>query len=460
METKNEMREAFISGYVLRENKRGIEQMERKKAEELYGKILLSTKQIRNEIMSEVADSISFGGEMSMEAAQELRNAARITGCAFDALMKRGVPVEPVEGKDDLVKMKLNDGDFVCSKKVMGIHESQTPEVKTKVFKEEILERPKVKVVEKVVIPEKLASETPKTEDTQAPLQKQEEPIPVRVNDIPKEEEKPKGSKFPWSAYDDTPKEEDVPEASFVEPLPETKTETFGGNVSMTEVVPENTGDNFIDEHRKHEDMFIFDSYRISVSHATSMQMEEMDVHIAPLTDFKGEEILSPPIIVSIFYKGKMASRSSYDNTNGRTMVQIQVGDYHFLCRGEFDEDGVFKSYINTTGASSDNGDTINIISCNKHGNPHNTGANHLRFHYVVDSDTNDIGVIEVFPLEIEEPEYIVMCRTGDYTDYYHVSQNQTGSGRRSVTIFEDNIKKELILNWDGKFMEAELLEV
>lgn len=434
--------------------------MERKKAEELYGKILLTTKQIRTEIMNEVADVISFGGTMSEEDARELQNAARITGCAFDALIKRGVPVEEVGGKDDLVKMKLNDGEFVCSKRVMGIHESQTPAVHTQVIKEKesvpVKKAPvNVQAPKEIVTPVGMADtfvkeELPVREEKEIPKD-----VPVREEISSKEDD---GFMDGMSDHAFPPEDYETGESEMEEEsvIPSTAP-IFARSEEVH--VSEGNKDDFQDEHRKHKDMFIFHNYRISIAHANSMMGEEMSVNIAPLVDYKGSAVFSVPIIVSIFYKGKMTNRSTYDMENGRTMVQIGVGDFYFLCRGEFAEDGTFKTTITTTGASADNGDMLTVVSCEKYGSPHNTGANHMRFHYLVDSDTNEYGVIEVFPLELEEAEYIVMCRTDDYTDYYHVSSNQTGSGNRNVTVYEDNVKKELVLNWDGKFMEAELVE-
>lgn len=474
--------------------------MERKRAEELYGKILSCTKEIRKEIMNEVADAISFGGVMSEDDARELQNAARITGCVFDALIKRGVPVEPVEGKEEMVRIKLNEGDFVCSKKVMGIHESQTPVVKTNIIKNETpatpasvpeerkpIFQPQNKVEEKKV-ETKQVLETPVMKEERGAVAKpvsEAETDAAFVNspwnvaarkeeskkpELPEEEEDIfDDESFSFTPGEQSPsfpgeEEKDVftePEPDQV-PVQQPKSPLFVEPNYVEEEVKKDD-DDFNDEHRKHEDMFIFNTYRVSVSHANSMQSEEMNINIAPLIDYKGSPVFSVPIIVSVFYKGKMVNKSTYEMGDGKTMVQIGIGDFYFLCRGEFLEDGLFKSTIATTGASADNGDILNVLSCDRYGQPHNTGANHIRFRYVVDADEGEIGVIEVFPVDLGEPEFIVMTRSNnnEYIDYYYITKNNfVGNGKETVPIYENNEKKELVVNWDKKFMEAELLEV
>ena len=435
--------------------------MDQKTAEELYGKILSATKQIRSEIMSDVADSISFGGEMSPEDARELQQAARITGCAFDALIKRGVPVEKVPGRKGLVQMKLNAGDFVCSEKMIADHFEETaPKKKEKKQTSSQAEAP----ASKPVIQEDLSREEPVEEkpftvpwNQEETFQEQEETVEEEVKETENEAKVSAEPEFSEKSGVETPVPKTKPGSPWSAYIPEEENAALESG-SETEVLPSN--EEFPDEHRKHEDLFTFHNYRISVAHTNTMNAEEMTVYIAPLTDFHGEEVISVPVMVAIFYKGLVAYRSTFDMPDGRTMVQISVGDFEFLCRGSFDADGVFASMITTTGRSSDNGDLLTVLSCDRYGNAHNTGTSHLRFRYVVDSDSSEMGVIEVFPMELEEHEFIVLSRTDDYTDYYHVARNtNTRSSTESVSVYEDNVKKELVLNWEGKFLEAELLE-
>lgn len=425
--------------------------MERKRAEELYGQILQCAQQIRTEIMTESADTISFGGQMTLEDATELQNAARITGCAFDALVKRGVPTEAVEGKPDLVRIKVSAGTFVCNLNAMGIHENQTPVVKTNIMPapvKEVIYASETPVAKPENIPEESAVKTvPVTEkpvetSAEEPVTEEKKSLGFAPIPIEDEEEEPVETSLQKEETAELPKE--TPKATIIGEMP---------------VETEKKSDfDFKDDKRKHQDMFIFDSYRISAAHIGSMGNEEMTVMIAPLINYAGPNF-SVPILVSICYRGRMYSKSTYDCEAGKTMVRSDVSDFSFLCRGEYKEDGKFYSTIVTTGPSADNGDILTVMSLEKYGTAFNTGNNHIKFHYT--SEKPNDGMVEVFPMEPGADEFIIISRTEEYVDYFYLARGSrtNGIGLSKVTIFDENVKKELVINWDREVLEAELVE-
>lgn len=469
--------------------------MDKKTSDELYGQILKSANRIKAEIMAENEDLIAFGEEISEEARRELRNVARITGTVFQSLMLNGYELTPVAGKPEWVKVTLGIGEFTCNRRAIEASIGAASAKKDKEKKKAdpvpadaqtapLFHVPSVAVPvkeEKPVSPEAIIPKEASLQDQairepvkEDAAEKENNPLPEKrevaslspVSPAHEEVKQDWEQDSPWSQY--APKGEGEPKEGTDESLTEDPAEgetvkspdpslTAPDPIDLSKWDPE----DFQDEHRKHEDMFTFDYYRINVSHNTSMNGEDMGVYIAPLKDYERQEEFSVPILVSIFYKGKMSTKSTFDMEAGRTMVQISIGDFYFLCRGSYDQNGVFQTTIQTTGPSAMVGDVMSIVSREKAGNPYNTGATHLRFHYVLDSDEEEIGSIHVFPIELGASEFIVMNNTNTYTDYYYVNRDdKTGSGREDVTIYADNEKKELLLNWNGKYLEADLMEV
>jgi hypothetical protein len=184
---------------------------------------------------------------------------------------------------------------------------------------------------------------------------------------------------------------------------------------------------------------------------------EEMIVYIAPLKIQKFE-CPSSPILVAIFYRGKMYAKSSLDIvSDGKNTVEIDVNEYYFLCRGKFDDKGQFRSFINTTGISATQRDILTIISRDSQPVLPGERLGHLKLPYnpVVSDGT---GNIEIFPLDPEDNEFVIIVSNKEFVDYYFMTDDRN-KGLQRVLINDTDGRKELVCNWDGGFLEAELID-
>ena len=211
----------------------------------------------------------------------------------------------------------------------------------------------------------------------------------------------------------------------------------------------------FTEEKEKSIDEFVYDIRRIMVSHMGSAP-EEMQFFIAPLKIYK-YSCTAAPIVVSVYYRGRYYNFSSYDKIeDGRNMVSAEINEYYFLIRGFFDEKGRFCSTIQTTGISANQNDRINVISSDAH---HPTGPavgnGHLKFRF--NGDDGD-GIIEVFPREPGEDEYLLVIRYGEFLDYPIISKSP--GGIQKYRLVNDGMNSELVCVWNGDILSAEIVPV
>lgn len=423
--------------------------MDNKKAEKLYGQVLYSVQYMRNEIMNELADILPFGGTMSEEDSLELQTIAGITGEVFAALNRRGFAIEPVPGKTNLVKMQVSGVEYVCSKSCLD--------------KTSPLQRENQALQD---TPKKKKQEASRKVEVEPPEKTSEEPTEFSEQEFPIEEESPIEEEFVWSPDEAGEKEDE--EKAELPPIPTFEADDFeeekaspskarviGGEPVVSNI---NHANVFVEEKRKAAGEFVFDTYRISVAHGERRgggKAEEMFVMIAPLK-IQRFSCPSVPILVSIYYKGRMWSKSSYDVTEeGKNLVNIDVNEFYFLCRGSFNEKGEFQSAIMTTGISSDQGDILNLLGRDRHKGSGDVKNGHLKFRY--DAEEGD-GIIEVFPLDIGEKEFVIIAKNKEFVDYLHISKS--AKSLNHAIVYEDGVKKEVVCNWDGDFLEADLVEV
>lgn len=445
------------------------------KKKEIYGTILKNVQIIKQGIMTELADELPFG-ITNAAAVSELESLADINGIVMKELHKQGENYLPVDGKPQFVAMEV-DGERYIS------HISKVEDVDVQTKAKDI------PPAREEVLPKRV--ETPV-----APV-----PVPVTaspVKDTPLAAEEP--NDFVPSVEESTPVEEDIPEENSTEesteetapvptsePVEETVEETVPEPVDETPAPPEQSpledevqevppipapqiigeitslpninsmqkAEIFTEEKEKSIDEFVYDIRRIMVSHMGSAP-EEMQFFIAPLKIYK-YSCTAAPIVVSVYYRGRYYNFSSYDKIeDGRNMVSAEINEYYFLIRGFFDEKGRFCSTIQTTGISANQNDRINVISSDAH---HPTGPavgnGHLKFRF--NGDDGD-GIIEVFPREPGEDEYLLVIRYGEFLDYQIISKSP--GGVQKYRLVNDGMNSELICVWNGDILSAEIVPV
>lgn len=432
----------------------------------LYENILKSTKEIKTKIMTQLAeDFILPMGGIPQEVSEELETLAAIDGLVISALSERGVQLNN-ENTQGYVNICLNGVTY-------RTHRSKFP-MKGRIAAAEIQSFPTASLEEKTNVV------------AVSPISTQEPPIIVNTSDnieevfVSQEEEE-------VVIEENTPSESEVDveivteEASFIEDeetvivMEETDGESYGefvveaeeddeqeeelvkatviGGPAVLPPVNAITGDIFIEEKTKHSEQFVFDLHRITVCHVGS-RAEDMEIMIAPL---KIQKYACPsvPIIVSVYYKGKMYFASSYDNNaEGRNTVQMEVNEYYLLFRGFFNDRGEFQSTINTTAISSNQGDILTQVGLKKHrpvGPEVKNG--HIKFRYQGEEGP---GILEVFPIDLYGDDFAIMSRSGEFTDYYAMSKRKYGLQR--IILYDDGVKSEVVCNWNGEYLEADIV--
>lgn len=224
-----------------------------------------------------------------------------------------------------------------------------------------------------------------------------------------------------------------------------------------TEVKTFTRNDMWEEEFSKDVNTMIYNMSKLTVAHIGGGKPEEIIVMIAPL---KISRVSAPavPIIVTLYNRGKVVTKSSYDmGDGGKAIVTLDINEFYFLCRGSFDEEGKFKAFITTTGQSSQQGDRINVVSSKNYGNSHNpeTKNGHIKMKY--NSESGD-GTVEVFPFGTSDDcEFVIMVKNPEFCDTYYINQNgRTGT---SAIIYGANCKLEIVPNWNGDILEVEMFE-
>lgn len=452
--------------------------------QEVYGHILNDAQRIRKEIMNEWGDILMFGGSMPDEVVGELSTAARITGLAFDALSSHGVKFASVNGKPDLFTLSVREESYIC-------HKSAIPSMSGFL---DVVNIPGVPNTQNEEIEVEAQREVPSKKEKETFVEEKNE---IELNDdvdsFPMADEKNVGidSSNEKAEFTDISDEENLPlepedeNSSMEEEMPETeKSETSS---DMLEVNKENMADDtayetqqdnsddssapnigsflrsdiFTEETEKAMDEIVYEMFGVTLTHSGFSgggKSLDAQIMIAPL---KIQKFSCPsvPIIVSVYYKGKIFTSSSYDQAeDGRNLVTLNIDEFYLLFRGSFDGNGKFRAFITTTGISASQGDILNITSETRHGDDagRNVKNGHVKFRATV---YDDPGTIEAFPFgEPEDNEFIVMTKTDEFVDYMYIS-NGSG-GLKSAIIFQNGEKKQISCEWDEDKMTVELKEV
>ena len=433
--------------------------MEEKKLE-LYKQILDSAEQIRTEIMKNVSDIILFGGQISEEDNRELSAIAKITGETFQALIDRGLPTKEVQGKQNFVSVSVCGKDYLCHISVIPSFQKKTNFVDT-------VEKTQIQTEEEKKIEPSVEPEPVSTVEIKEDFQEKEEDITAAKDldfenmsltyenteeTVSPDEEVAENVEEPNSKELD--EAETLPEEINTSEIPVEAEETQPPTTYNTQISHISRSNLFIEETRKQFSEFVFTVYRITALHQFGGRAEEMQVMIAPLKISRVQSS-TVPIIVSIYYKGKTYTKSSYDTREeGKNLVQIDINDFYFLCRGGFGENGDFSSAIMMTGISAGNGDRLNVLSKKEYGNAKNSNVNngHIKFRYMSDEGP---GTIEVFPLALGEQDFVIMSKNEEFVDYLAISP----TGYNRPFIYENGVKKEILCNWDDMTLEVELVE-
>lgn len=449
--------------------------------QEVYGHILNDAQRIRKEIMNEWGDILMFGGSMPDEVVGELSTAARITGLAFDALSSHGAKFAPVNGKPDLFTLSVREESYICHKSAIpsmsgfldvvnipGVPSTQNAE--TEVQKESPSKK-------KTIVTEK--DDVEQNDDVDSFPAVDEKTIEVdSANEAVEISDTLDEEKVSVEIDDENPViEEEISEEKETETtvnIPEDNAENVINDDSTSDVHQEDSdnsstpnigsflrSDIFTEETEKAMDEIVYEMFGVTLTHSGFSgggKSLDAQIMIAPL---KIQKFSCPsvPIIVSVYYKGKIFTSSSYDQAeDGRNLVTLNIDEFYLLFRGSFDGNGKFRAFITTTGISASQGDILNITSETRHGDEagRNVRNGHVKFRATV---YDDPGTIEAFPFgEPEDNEFIVMTKTDEFVDYMYISNNS--GGLKSAIIFQNGEKKQINCEWDEDKMTVGLKEV
>lgn len=446
------------------------------KKKEIYGTILKNVQIIKQGIMTELADELPFG-ITNAAAVSELESLADINGIVMKELHKQGENYLPVDGKPQFVAMEVDGERYISHISKVEDVDVQTKAKDIPPAREEVLPKRVETPVAPVPVPVPV-TESP-VKDTPIAAEEPNDLVPPVEEEIPEEEDVPEENSTQVetpvseeSAEETTPMENTTPVEELVDETPTTQEQNLvedevqevpqipapqiiGEITSLPNINSMQKAEIFTEEKEKSIDEFVYDIRRIMVSHMGSAP-EEMQFFIAPLKIYK-YSCTAAPIVVSVYYRGRYYNFSSYDKIeDGRNMVSAEINEYYFLIRGFFDEKGRFCSTIQTTGISANQNDRINVISSDAH---HPTGPavgnGHLKFRFNGDEGT---GIIEVFPREPGEDEYLLVIRYGEFLDYQIISKSP--GGVQKYRLVNDGMNSELICVWNGDILSAEIVPV
>ena len=201
-------------------------------------------------------------------------------------------------------------------------------------------------------------------------------------------------------------------------------------------------------ERQKKSGDFIFNRYRISASKQGFNSASDITLFVAPLQVIPNNP--NVPIVVHVYSHGNFKTASSYDTKDsGHNIVTLEIDNFYLLIRGGFDSNGKFMSFVMTTGLSANQGDIINVLSKEEgYTGPILPGSGHIKFE-------DDGNIYEIFPLNLQENEYLCILISKEFLDYYVVAKNY---GSPKIRIFENGTQKEIIAGWSGDVFEADIL--
>ena len=432
-----------------------------------------------------IAQDLTFGGNHISELLEETKAVTNAIGCVMGLLVRNGERIEPVDGQDGFVSMILNGRKLICSIEQLSGKIVNNTEISNEIpcpdnnQKEENVPQASILNNEVHNLPKqnelddnKKENNLSETDDVVIPKEEQfTENINSKVDNIVDEfmetanETVSEINGASLFANDEIPHEPAFIAENSESKLEKPATEEKQGarfvmpTVNETTVSAISLGDIFQDEKSKSIDEFVFETYRIMVSHMGIGKGEDMTLMIAPLKISKYADA-NTPIVVYVYYKGRSYIRSSYDALDdGKNIVTMQIGDYELLFRGSFDGNGVFQSMISTTGISANQGDRITVIDKTSHcpvGKQVKNG--HLKFRYTAwENGSNVQGTMEVFPVSEDEDEYVAIAVHGEWRDSHYISRKSGGLPEVRLKT-EQGMPSALICVRNGNLVEADIV--
>lgn len=455
----------------------------------IHIKILDDVKVIQKAIMDELLETLPYGGQLSDDDQAELKMIATITGQVFGSLIRNHEEVTDMPGKENFLQIEINGKKYVCQKEYISYYVEPAANIQQ-------------------IDPKRISA------PINAPAQKSPNPVKEqatqysyegRSEDCEQQNNDPSSSLAEYLEHCDDNEPNDIEDSSIIAPerTEDLEEETYVHPDDEIDIAsnkekewPDETNDMnqseeecdeneededdeeelesaprisnfslnnvFIEEKKKKASEFVFDKYRINVNKNISRgggRTEDMTIMIAPLRIYP-IQCASAPIIVSIYHKGRIYTKSSYDiEGDGQNMVKIEVDECYFLIRGYFEDSGAFRSTIQTTDISSIQGDKIIVVSSESHGDYKNAKNGHIIFKNEIENDLGETkdGVIEIFPLDLSDNDFVILSRDNEFIDYLTI-MNTNGISRAILT--EGRKKKEIKCKWNGDYLVAEISEV
>ena len=230
----------------------------------------------------------------------------------------------------------------------------------------------------------------------------------------------------------------------------EKKEVTYKDTITVKkDVVKQST---FEEEKSKKSNEFLYSFYKIQVMHVDKFGKgipEMMLAEIIPL-EICNEPRISVPIMVTLVHGNKYKCFSSYDTLDTQhNLIQADIDDFHFFCRGYYDENGNFASSISLTGQSYKNNDKMEILKKFDFGNDNKDRKNgHIKFSYESEAG---VGTIEVVPFGFAgDPDFLAIIKNNEFINYY--LKSKTLKIYSNIEIYTpDGTVKEIQCNWIGE---------
>lgn len=341
-----------------------------------------------------------------------------------------------------------------------GIKTDITESVKNDTLKQEVPKEEPLKVEEPVIKEQEMPVEKEREPEEETYEEEADSSISDNDNDISQDwfndnmiNEDDFARDFESSLPDDNNDEQEVKEDKTDDEIKEPVEAPFK---MQAEVIGEaNTEEKVLpfygvvtNERQKKSGDFIFNKYRISAAKQGFNSASDITLFVAPLQVIPNNP--NVPIVVHVYSHGNFKTASSYDTKDsGHNIVTLEIDNFYLLIRGGFDSNGKFMSFVMTTGLSANQGDIINVLSKEEgYTGPILPGSGHIKFE-------DDGNIYEIFPLNLQENEYLCILISKEFLDYYVVAKNY---GSPKIRIFENGTQKEIIAGWSGDVFEADIL--
>lgn len=462
--------------------------------EKCFSDILEILQNVKNGIILDCTEELSYTGIMPEKATKELKLLASLTGSVFSGLQLLGFELKQDPNHDSLIILNINSKIYSCAKSNLPNMDKKDLTASEAYSMVQDLKEKEVKEVkeENKITELKNDSENISVINDNS-TSYAEECSTTELEDFKFDENKEIEEKF--EEFEEFEEEDIISDENlkeFMENKSEDILEEINNSkdnqeffVEETENIQDHDENDFNDNQEdilssireqsnistlNHADFFteesvknaknlIYSTSKITILHPDiGSKPEEILVMIAPLKVSK-YSCPTVPIVVALYNRGKTVIKSSYDTLEvGKNLVQIDINEFYFLCRGSFDDNGKFNATIVTTGISANQGDKINVLSHKVYGNSkeRDTINGHIKFRYNAECGP---GSIEVFPFgQPGEPDYVAIVKNDEFIDYYFISKSLR-SNVRPIIYTENNEKHELVCQWDNDNLIAELVE-